>query len=91
MVQNSIVIWLPKLEIPPPLLKDVLSEIVVFVKMILLLGPLATPPPSPFCPETSSDCELAGVKSLESSVHQPVVSDIPVLALSGAFDPITPP
>jgi pimeloyl-ACP methyl ester carboxylesterase len=40
---------------------------------------------------TSSQCQTAKVKSLDSSVHQPVVSNIPVLALSGAFDPITPP
>jgi hypothetical protein len=40
---------------------------------------------------TSSQCQDAKVKLLDSSVHQPVVSNIPVLALSGAFDPITPP
>lgn len=41
--------------------------------------------------DTTPMCHVARVKPLDISVHQPVVSDIPVLALSGAFDPITPP
>ena len=36
-------------------------------------------------------CELWAVEELPSSVDDPVVSDIPVLLMSGRFDPITPP
>lgn len=36
-------------------------------------------------------CELWPVEELPSSVDNPVVSDLPVLLMSGRFDPITPP
>jgi pimeloyl-ACP methyl ester carboxylesterase len=36
-------------------------------------------------------CELWPVEPLPPSVDDPVVSDIPVLLMSGRFDPITPP
>ncbi len=36
-------------------------------------------------------CELWPVEALPSSVDDPVVSDLPVLLMSGRFDPITPP
>ena len=36
-------------------------------------------------------CRAWGIEPLDNSVHEPVVSDIPALLLSGDFDPITPP
>ena len=36
-------------------------------------------------------CELWSVEMLDDSVDDPVVSDLPVLLMSGRFDPITPP
>jgi hypothetical protein len=36
-------------------------------------------------------CQSWNVEPLDSSVDQPVQSDIPTLVLSGGFDPITPP
>ncbi len=36
-------------------------------------------------------CAAWAVEPLPASAHQPVISDIPTLVLSGHFDPITPP
>jgi pimeloyl-ACP methyl ester carboxylesterase len=36
-------------------------------------------------------CKIWNVEPLDSTVDQPVKSDIPTLVLSGGFDPITPP
>lgn len=36
-------------------------------------------------------CKMWKVENLDSSVDLPVSSDVPVLLLSGAFDPVTPP
>jgi len=36
-------------------------------------------------------CRAWDIEPLDNSVHEPVVSDIPALLLSGEFDPITPP
>ncbi|PID85958.1 MAG: hypothetical protein CSB13_05305 [Chloroflexi bacterium] len=36
-------------------------------------------------------CKIWSVETLPASVNDPVVSDIPVLLMSGRFDPITPP
>lgn len=36
-------------------------------------------------------CALWQVRALDSSVDEPVVSEIPALLMSGEFDPITPP
>lgn len=38
-----------------------------------------------------ADCKVWNVETLDASVDEPVVSDIPTLVLSGGFDPITPP
>ena len=39
----------------------------------------------------TSFCELWDVEALPDFVREPVISDVPTLLLSGAFDPITPP
>ena len=40
---------------------------------------------------TEANCDPWPAGVIDDDFHQPVVSDIPVLALSGAVDPITPP
>lgn len=41
--------------------------------------------------EFLESCKVWKVEALNSSVDQPVSSDVPTLLLSGAFDPVTPP
>lgn len=40
---------------------------------------------------TEANCEPWPAGFIDKDFHEPVVSDVPVLALSGAVDPITPP
>lgn len=40
---------------------------------------------------TSTTCNQWPMGVIDADFHEPVVSDVPVLALSGAVDPITPP
>jgi len=44
-----------------------------------------------FMPDGLSWCSIVGVAELPDEFREPVTSDVPVLVLSGRFDPVTPP